>query len=164
MILPFVFAFALSAKAKDFDLNLLKRRVSAAKKEVALLQDDIKKATENISAAKLELETAQFRFRRDFNRIMIPLLHWPQTMSEPSAGSFIERQHLQLIVTQTRNRVVKRPLQDIEARDAKVKELEALETSLEERRSSLLHRQEILTLQQQELQTLLKKKNRKKAL
>lgn len=145
------------------EVVVLRQKVKQLREDIQYLQGSVKSLEDFQGRLAREIRISEKDFSNRFSHLMLPLLHWPKSISISRSNSWIEKEHLSLIVEHLRNRIVKEPLELIADRDLKLKQSDALKSDFAEALKGLRSKQSLLDLQIEELQQLEKRsmKNRR---
>jgi hypothetical protein len=141
----------------------IKTKISHLKNEVETLKLSVAALDQQQANLSTELKTSEREFTRRFERILVPLLHWPALSSLTRSTSWIEREHLKFMLSQTRHRIISEPLQLISDRELRLSQSESLKSELAAKLKSLESKESLLDLQLEELR-ILERNSRKKAI
>lgn len=140
----------------------VKARIAKLKEEVSNLKSSSREIEEQQKALLRELKDHEREFSRRFERVLVPLLHWPSLASATKASSWLEREHLKFILSQTRQRIISEPLQLISDRELKLSQSESFKSELAATLKSLESKEGLLDLQLEELRQLERQTVKKK--
>ncbi len=140
------------AKAK---LNALRTEIEATEQTMTGLE----KVQKDLAA---ESEKSEKDFRSQFEKVLVPLLNWPQVPLAEKTPSWIERDHLKAVLFSLRARLLKEPLELMAARQLKLKQTDDLQESQMGSLKALQSRHGILLLQLEELLAMEKREKNKR--
>lgn len=147
-------AFAAKKSAEPREIVLLRSRIEQLKEDIQYTQASVKSLDDLQAKLNRDLRSSERDFSSRFSRLLIPLLHWPQLATFRHSTSWVEKEHLELLIDRVRNRIVKEPLELIGDRDLKIKQSESLKLEFAEALKSLKSKEALLDLQLEELQHL----------
>lgn len=138
----------------------LKSQTQKLKEDVVYLQTSIASLDGLQARLNGELRVSERDFSNRFEKVLIPLLHWPQVSLIARTGSWIEMEHLKSVLRSTRDRIIQEPLRLIGDREEKIQQSKSLKEDFADALVALKSKQSLLDLQLEELQMLERRSTR----
>ena len=152
-----------AAKAKDpLDVRAVREKIRSLRSEIESLKSSAQRIASERGLRKDELTRYEREFESQFQKVMVPLLHWPRSNFQVQSGSWLENQHRQFVMLQTRERIAREPLVLIASRELQLKDSESKISDAEILIREAESKHSMLRLQLDELQYLHKRLSRAK--
>lgn len=148
------FAQAAKTSPEGREIARLRTRVKKLREDIQYLQGSVKSLDELQARLNRDLRVSENEFSSRFSKIMIPLLNWPQRAMTSRATSWVEKEHIDLLVERVREKIIHQPLEMIADRDSKLRQSENLKTEFSDALKSLKSKEALLDLQLEEIQQL----------
>jgi hypothetical protein len=144
--------FAAKRSLESRDIVLLRSKIKKQKEDVQYLQSSVRSLDDLQSRLSKDLHSSEREFSYRFSRLLIPLLNWPEIAMAGRSTSWVEKEHLELLMDRVRAKIVGEPLEMIADRDLKLKQSESLRLEFAEALKALKSKEALLDLQLEELQ------------
>ena len=151
-----------AARAKDIDIQNIKRRIKNLKIEITEMKQSVEDLESQQRKFTDELSQSEGKFQDRFSRVLVPLLSWPSLPPAIQRTSWVEEEHLKLVLLKARERLVREPLELIAQRELMISRLSDMKEEISIALKQLESKEGMLNLQLEELQYLQKKNRSKK--
>ena len=153
-----LFSQASFARSSDsHSTKSVKGQIDKLREEISQLHLSVKSLSSYQGRMQSELRNHEERFSKRFRAVVIPLLSWPSVSSTTQVKSWIELQHMQMILHGLRQRLVQGPLELIADRELRLSNAMDLKSELKGSLESLEQKESFLALELEELKMLEKK-------
>jgi hypothetical protein len=144
------------------DIGRVKEEISSLKEEISQLRLSVRSLDSYQGKMEVELDEYEGDFSGRFRSIIVPLLNWPAISSSTRVQSWIEHQHLRLVMDSLQERLIREPLELISDRELRLSRADDLRSELKETLKALELKESFLALELEELRMLRKKSKKGK--
>jgi DNA repair exonuclease SbcCD ATPase subunit len=152
---------AIAREARD--VRDLQSKITKLKDDIDYLKTSVESLDKLQTRLQREIEQNETSFQTRFERVLVPLLNWPHLMLTTRLPSWIDQEHMKIVLVAARSRVIREPLQLIGEREVRYKQTSALKTDFSENLKALESKQALLDLQLEELRAIHKRALAKKS-
>lgn len=146
-----------SAKSDMSEIKKLKSKVKSLQAEIMDMKSSVRSLEEEQRVLLQELESSEEVFQNRFSKVLIPLLSWPSFPPFRRGGSWVEQEHLKLVLMGARERLAREPLELISDREAMMSRAQQKKQEVLDVVAKLEGKEGLLKLQLEELELLQKK-------
>jgi hypothetical protein len=147
---------------EQMDVKAVREKLRAVRTELELLKGSVDRLESQKTRQHREISYYETSFEKQFREVLVPLLHWPARSAQVHARSWLEGQHQQYILLETRERLAREPLILIANRELALSELETKKTAVEDAVRVAEGKYSLLRLQAEELEYLHKRLSKAK--
>lgn len=150
-------AFAARDSQDPYGIQGVKKKIHNLKFEIS----DGKKAVDELDRDHrdllVELHNYEESFQARFSKVLLPLLNWPSFPPARRGSSWVEQEHIKLVLGQVRERLTREPLELIAGRELMISKAQEKKETFLKALKDLEIKEGHLSLQLEELQMLQKK-------
>ncbi len=148
--------------SQDSDVQNVRKKIKALEADIRITKKEVEALEEQNQFLKSELKVFEEEFQSRFSRILAPLLSWPSFPPMRKGLSWVEQEHLNLVLLQVREKIAREPLELISNRELMLRRVELKKDEANELTQSLEKKESLLRLQLEELEFLQKSSSRAK--
>lgn len=145
---------ALPAAPAAQQIRETQREFRSLEKEIEDLEIYTRSLDELQSNLSVELLEFEESLSSRLRNIVVPLLSWPERVFTKEAGSWIEFERSQGLLTDLKSRLLREPLKMMSDRELRLGELQRLRQDIAENISTLQTKRELLNLRLEELRLI----------
>jgi len=157
---------ATPALGEEKEIKSLRGKVKTLEEDINHLKVSVVSLDHLQTQLSHQLNSYEDTFISRFRDIVIPLLNWPTNLQSAQLSSWIEHEHMKVVLLDARERIVREPLELISDRELRIERAARMKSDFSEALKTLESKQTMLNLQLEELRSIHKrsKKSSRKGL